>query len=202
MTTTPTPAAGSGSRLELPVQTPRLTLRAYRPDDVEASLAYYSLPETVAYVPWPPWTREDAERLVAVRATRTGLTTPDSILSLVIEHDGVLIGDLVLWPADETMSRGELGWALAPAAHGHGFATEAVAALVAIAFERYGMHRVVARVDPRNVASLRVCERVGLQREGHLRQDSFLKGEWVDSVVFGALASQWVRPAPARTEIG
>lgn len=179
----------------LPHHTARLTLRGYRPDDVDDSFAYYSKPEVVAYVPWETWTRADAERRVADRATRTRLDGPGSVLSLVVEHQDRLIGDVVLWPADDTMSRGEMGWAFHPDTGGHGYATEAVTALMRIAFETYRMHRVLAHVDPRNEASLRLCERVGMRREGHLRQNAFIKDEWVDSVVYGALATEWPHPS-------
>jgi len=184
--------AASSPAIALPHRTARLCLRGYRPDDVDASLAYYARPEVVAYVPWGPWTRAEAEQRVAQRVSRTQLRGPGSALSLAVEHQGRLIGDVVLWPADETMSRGEMGWAFDPGAGGHGYATEAVAALMRIAFETCGMHRVLAHVDPRNQPSLRLCERVGMRREGHLRQNAWIKGEWVDSVVFGALAAEWL----------
>ena len=180
--------------LALPHHTPRLSLRGYTVDDVDSSLSYYGLPTVVTYVPWGPWTRAEAERRIAQRVERTQLDGPGSVLSLAVERQGRLIGDVVLWPVDETMSRGEMGWAFAPEASGHGYATEAVHALMRIAFVTYGMHRVMAHVDPRNAASLRLCERVGMRREGHLRQNAFIKGGWVDSVVFGALAAEWLHP--------
>lgn len=184
--------------LVLPHATARLSLRGYRVDDVDDSLAYYARPAVVAYVPWGPWTRAEAERRVVERVTRTQLDAPGSVLSLVVEHEGRLIGDVVLWPADESMSRGEMGWAFNPDAGGKGYATEAVHALMRIALETYGMHRVLAHVDPRNHSSLRLCERVGMRREGHLRRNAFIKGEWVDSVVFGALAAEWLHPTDLR----
>lgn len=175
--------------LLLPIRTPRLVLRAYLASDVDASLAYYSDPTVVRYVPWRPWTRAQTEERVAARMHRTRLAAPGSVVSLAVQHEGRLIGDVALWPADETMSRGEMGWALHPSVHGRGFGLEAVRAVVDLAFHTFGMHRVVARVDPRNSASVRLCERVGMTREAHLRQDSWIKDEWVDTVVFGLLAS-------------
>lgn len=173
----------------LPIRTPRLALRAYRHDDADASFAYYSRPEVTKYLPWGPWTRDEAQKRVAVRATRTAITGPESILSLVIEHDGALVGDVVLWPTEPTLSRAEVGWAVAPSAQGRGIATEAVGALLDVAFDIYGMHRVVAHMHPANIASHRVAERVGMVREGHLRQNVRIAEEWVDSVVYGMLAT-------------
>ncbi|WP_216659040.1 GNAT family N-acetyltransferase [Nocardioides sp. zg-1230] len=189
------PATVRSPSLALPHHTARLSLRSYTVDDVDDSLAYYASPTVVTYVPWEPWTRAEAQRRIVERIKRTQLDGPGSALSLVVELQGRLIGDVVLWPVDETMSRGEMGWAFDPEAGGHGYATEAVHALMRIAFETYGMHRVLAHVDPRNEASLRLCERVGMRREGHLRENAFIKDEWVDSVVFGALAAEWLHPS-------
>ncbi|MEV5693830.1 GNAT family N-acetyltransferase [Micromonospora globbae] len=179
------------SELVLPIRTERLLLRQYRVDDVDAVLAYYGDPLVARYVPWEPWSREHAAEQVAKRVHRLGVTDIDSALALVVEHKGEVVGDVVLWPADETLSRGEMGWIFNPSASGRGFATEAVGALVRVAFAHCGMHRVIARLDARNEASARLCQRVGMVKEAHLRQDYWLKGEWADTLIYGLLAEQW-----------
>ncbi len=60
-----------------------------------------------------------------------------------------------------------------PAYGGRGLATEAVRALVALAFGPFGLHRVYAQLDPRNTASVRLCERLGMTHEAHLRREHF-----------------------------
>lgn len=179
------------SGLAFPIRTPRLLLRPHTVDDVEPLLAYYSDPEVVRYIPWEPWSRRDAEERVRQRVTRTGIVDASSVLGLVVEREARVIGDVVLWPADETLSRGEVGWAFHPAATGKGFATEAARALFVVALGHYGMHRLVAQVDARNVASTRLCERLGMTKEAHLRKDQWTKGEWTDNVVYGLLAEEW-----------
>ena len=187
--------------LVLPIQTERLLLRVHRPDDLEPLLSYYSDPEVARYIPWEPWSRADAEEHLQKRLKRTGIDGRDSGLALVVEHDQRVVGDVVLWPADDTLERGEMGWAFHPAAAGHGYATEAARALVGIAFGTYGMRRVIAQLDARNTASARLCERVGMQREAHLREDWWAKGEWTDTLVYGLLASEWQGPLrPSTTQ--
>ncbi|WP_446217769.1 GNAT family N-acetyltransferase [Micromonospora sp. IBHARD004] len=173
----------------LPIRTERLLLRKYRVDDVDALLAYYSDPLVARYIPWEPWSREFAAKVVARRIDSTGITGTESRLALVVEHEGEVVGDVVLWPADETLSRGEMGWAFHPSVSGRGFATEAVRALIGVAFEHCGMHRVIAQVDARNEASARLCGRVGMVNEAHLRQDHWAKGE--GTMIYGLLAEQW-----------
>jgi RimJ/RimL family protein N-acetyltransferase len=174
-----------------PVSTQRLVLRAYRPDDLEATLAYYALPDVVRYTPFEPWTRAVAEEQMVKRLRRTGIDDAEGALGVVVERDGEVIGDVALWCSDDQRERAEIGWAFHPAVHGNGYATEAVRAVIDLAFGRYGLQRVVAHVDPRNAASARVCERVAMTKEGHLRRDSWCKGEWTDLLVYGLLAPEW-----------
>lgn len=177
--------------LVLPIETERLRLRLHRPDDLDALLDYYSDPEVARYTPFVAWTRADAEEYLEKRLRRTGIERPDTALGLVIERNGRVIGDVILWPADDTLLRGEMGWALHPDTVGHGYATEAVRALIRIAFETYGMRRLIAQLDPRNAPSARLCERVGMKREAHLREDYWSKGEWSDTLIYGLLAQEW-----------
>ncbi|NYG57847.1 aminoglycoside 6'-N-acetyltransferase [Nocardioides daedukensis] len=177
--------------LDLPVRTERLVLRAHRTDDLAALMSYYSDPEVTRYLPWAPWTRQDAELALAKRISRVAIDTPDSALSLVVERGGQVIGDVVLWPADDTLLLGELGWALHPSARGCGYACESVSALISLAFGHYGMRRVRAGLDPRNAASAALCRSLGMKLEGHLREDRRYKDEWVDSLVFGLLSHEW-----------
>ena len=69
--------------------------------------------------------------------------------------------------------------------------TEAVRAVLAFGFGQLGLHRLFATVHPDNLASLRLLERVGMRREGVLRQEAFIKGEWWDVVYWALLASEW-----------
>ncbi len=172
-----------------PLRTERLTLRLHEAGDRDALLAYYGLPEVARYLPWGPWSEATADERIAERLGRVGLDTPSRRLALVVEHDGRVVGDVVLWATDGTGMTAEIGWVLRPDAEGQGFASEAAATVLRLAFERYGAHRVVAQMDARNDASARVCERIGMRREGVARRDWWAKGEWSDTLVYGALAT-------------
>jgi aminoglycoside 6'-N-acetyltransferase len=62
---------------------------------------------------------------------------------------------------------------------------------VRVSFEELGVHRVWARVEPRNEPSVRLCERLGMRREGVLEQASWFKGEWTDLAFYALLADEW-----------
>ncbi|MFC7876544.1 GNAT family N-acetyltransferase [Isoptericola sp. NPDC057391] len=171
----------------LPVTTGRLVLREHRAEDLEPLLAYYADPDVARYLLEEPWTPDVAEAQLAKRLARTRIDEPGSALALIVEHDGRVVGDVALWTTGDTVSRGEIGWVFHPDHTGQGFATEAVRAVLGLAFDFYRMHRVVAQLDARNDASARLCERVGMRREGHLREDWWSKGEWTDTLVYGVL---------------
>ena len=84
----------------------------------------------------------------------------------------------------------DLGYALLPEARGKGYATEAATALIDAAFTHHDLHRIEAQMDARNSASAQLCERLGMQREAHLRQNWWMKGEWTSTLVYGVLASE------------
>lgn len=176
---------------EIPLTTERLTLRYIQPTDRAALLSIYGRDDVARYLPHEPWTEETADAEMTKRVARRGITSPGSGLSLAVDLDGQVIGEILLWPVDDTLSRGEIGWVFHPDAAGHGYATEAARELLGLAFDQYGMHRVAAQLDPRNVASARVCERLGMRHEAHTRQDFWSKGEWSDTAVYGILAAEW-----------
>ena len=72
--------------------------------------------------------------------------------------------------------------------------TVSARALIELGFDHYGLHRIKAQLDGRNADSARLCERLGMTREAHLRQDYWSKGEWTDSLIYGVLATEWPPP--------
>jgi aminoglycoside 6'-N-acetyltransferase len=176
----------------LPLSTERLQLRLTRATDAAALLSYYMDPDVVRYTPHEPWTRQSVAGHIAARTHRCGLNGEGKALALVVEDSDGVVGDVVMWSTGPGKAVCELGWAFNPRFHGRGYATEAVAALIGFAFDSYAVHRIEARVDPRNVTSLRLCERLSLRREGVLRKDYWCKGEWTDTVVHGRLRTDEV----------
>lgn len=180
-----------------PLSTSRLTLRLYEPDDLTALLGYYSQPQVARYLLDEPWTQPFAEQQVQKRLQRQGLDTPAGALAVVWEVQGEVIGDAALWLTDDTGKVAEIGWVLHPDFAGQGFATEAVGALLNVAFEWYSLHRVAAQMDARNLASGKLCERLGMKKEAYLRQNWWSKGEWTDTVIYAVLATDR-RESPAK----
>jgi RimJ/RimL family protein N-acetyltransferase len=114
----------------------------------------------------------------------------DGVVLAVERRDGgPLLGHVnVVVGADR---QGEIGFMFHPDHQGHGYATEAGRALLRLAFEHYGLHRVYGRLEPRNAASARVLEKLGMRREGLLVENEWVKGEWQSEAIYALLAREW-----------
>lgn len=172
------------------LRTARLVLRRFRPDDAAAFAAYRSDPEVARYQGWDaPFPIEAAKHFVTAMATARP-DAPGGWFQIAVEHDGRLVGDVAVHTDAGDPRLARIGFTLAAAEQGHGFATEAVRAVLAYLFDR-GTHRVSADCDARNAASAALLERVGMRREAHHRRSAWWKGEWTDEYVYAVLADEW-----------
>lgn len=147
-----------------PLVTERLLLRRSRPEDAEIISAYRSDPDVSRQ---QGWDRTDPD---AVRADIQAMTdrAPGEQggwvqFSVEMRESGRLIGDVGLSPAEGEPGVIKVGYTMAPAFQGHGYATEAVAALVAYAFDTLGAEVVRAYASADNISSIRVAEKVGMR---------------------------------------
>lgn len=186
---------GRGIRLapEYPIRTERLLLRPIAIDDASAMHAYKSVPDVVRYVPYAPLDLADVERRIATTWSNTRFAQQGDAVCLAVEEraTGELLGDVVLFWRSEADRAGEVGYIFDPRFAGRGFATEAVAALLALGFDGLGLHRMSARIDERNTASARVVERLGFRQEARLVDSEWFKDEWSTLLIFGLLEDEW-----------
>jgi RimJ/RimL family protein N-acetyltransferase len=174
------------------IETPRLILRELGDNDAPAIQAYAGDPGVVRYLDWGPNTPEDTVRFLAVaRATRDALPRTAHHLAIVLKAGGQLIGGCRIEIRSAVNGSGDLGYVLDRRHWGHGYATEAIRALLGFGFARLALHRIWATCDVENRASARVLEKIGMRREGHLRQNVRRKGEWRDSYLYAILAPEW-----------
>ena len=163
-------------------------------DDVEPLWQFRRIPSMYE---WIGHDFSDHDRFAAKMSTPQSLSR-----TLVLEHDGRLVGDLYLgisdaWSQSDVAERAqgvqaEIGWALDPAYAGQGLATEAAAELLRICFEDLGLRRVKALCFADNEPSWRLMERLGMRREEYAVQDSLHRTKgWLDGMTYGVLADEW-----------
>lgn len=173
--------------------TERLTLRPVREQDVERMLEYRNLPEVTRWL-----LRTDVDPVAFRAAWRRAVEDPHDHSMAVILGD-VMIGTVSLdvvdgmgQPGVPLRTEAEVGYIFDPAYGGHGYATEAVAAVVAHAFDGLGVRRITAGCFADNLASVRLLEKVGMRREQYGVGDSWhAELGWVDGYTYALLAEAW-----------
>ena len=162
-----------------------MRLRPFTLDDVAAVHAFQSREEVTRWIYWSARSRDEVQA-----ALREYIAMPtESGVVLAVEVEGALIGQASLAVRDHR--QGEIGFLLHPDHQGHGYATQAAEALLELGFGTYALHRVYGRIEPRNIASGRVLERLGMRKEAHLIENEWVKGEWQSEAVYAILAREW-----------
>ncbi|OEV11241.1 GNAT family N-acetyltransferase [Streptomyces nanshensis] len=177
---------------DLSITTDRLVLRLFTPDDVDDMYAYQGLDEVARYLYRPPRTRERCAEVIGEIGVPPAWEKDGDSLTLAVcrrEEPGV-IGEVVLKLESHYARQAEIGWVLNPAWEGRGYATEAAREMRRLAFERFGVHRLFARIDTANTASERLCERLGMRREAHLLENDWTHGDWGSEYVYALLARE------------
>ena len=157
------------------ITTPSAVLRDWRPEDAASLARHADSPRIAAMMRdgFPsPYTLEDARRFIAAA------TGSDANLFLAIEVGGEAVGGIGVHPRDDVYRRtAEIGYWLSESCRGRGIATDAVRALVPIAFDRFEIVRLQAGVFSNNPASMRVLEKCGFVREAvHARRSGRTAG--------------------------
>ncbi len=170
------------------VRTRRLVLQKPQPADEDALLAIWTDPAYAFFALSGPATRADVHQWLAGPTRWVALLGDDVVGMVQLEVDA----------AERTAA---LGYGLARQYRGLGLATEAARAVVDVGFGPLGLARIWARADPHNLASVRVLEKLGMRREGLLRQHVVRRGERVDRVYYGLLRAEWQRAAERTTSV-
>jgi RimJ/RimL family protein N-acetyltransferase len=151
----------------------RLLLRPWRDDDADFLLDLESRWDVVRFLgPSPTIMRSRDDALASIGRRRAVDDPVHGIWAITVAEDARVVGNLLLKPIPlsagepcEGPADVEIGWHLHPDAWGHGYATEAAAAVLRDAFSR-GLAKVVAVTSPDNHASQAVCRRLGMTHLG------------------------------------
>jgi RimJ/RimL family protein N-acetyltransferase len=174
----------------LPITAERLILRRYTHNDIPDILRVVSHPSVARATPEIPATETGVRAYIDQQNTYQPFEQ-DKCFDLAIERkgDGKVMGLLSLVRREHQQA--EIGWALGVEFRGQGYASDAASALVAYGFASLGLHRIQAETAITNTSSRGVMERLGMRQEARLRETTFTDGEWLDSLIYGLLVSEW-----------
>jgi [ribosomal protein S5]-alanine N-acetyltransferase len=171
--------------------TPRLVVRAFRPEDANHLYEYLSNEGIYRFEPGSPIDRQQAQEF-ALEMSKT-----DDFWAVELRSEEKVIGQIYFKHIQPPhLMTWELGYILSPRYQRQGYTSEAVAALLRSGFANAGIHRVVAHCNPENTASWKLLERIGFRREGLLKKQVFFRrdanGEplWTDTFVYAMLAEE------------
>ena len=173
------------------LETEDLILRKPRIRDAKDIYSYASDPEVARYVLWEPH-RSVSETASFIRDLRARIRAgcPSSWV-VVLRGTGTVIGTVgFVWYSAEN-NAAELGYSFSREYWNHGYATQALRAVIDAVFSSLPLNRLEAQHDVRNPASGRVMQKCGLTQEGILRGRILNKGEYVDTALYSILRSDW-----------
>ena len=175
--------------------TDRLRLRRCSRSDVDAVLAYRSRPDVARHLRSGAWSREKAEAELALYEDARFSQAGDELV-LLVEAPGsrTVLGEVGLVWLDRQPTAAEVGYVFDPRSGGHGFATEAVAAVIGAAFDTFGFTTVIASTDEENLSSRALCERLGMRLASLQHSED---GRDVRECVYTIDAEQFARKATA-----
>lgn len=167
-------------------------------EDVDDIHSYQSRTDVCRYLPFEPRTRDEVAEKVTKYSTALVLKGDGDYWQLAVERasdPGRVIGDVYFTIKSTGNAAGEIGWILHPDHTGKGYMAEAATAVLKIAFDDLGLHRVRAVLDPRNDASVALCERLGMREEAYFVEDLWFKGAWADTAIYAILDREWAARA-------
>lgn len=173
------------------IETPRLLLRRYRPQDADDLLAVYTDPEVIRFIA-DYGNLDRGAILQRIEADEHEWTVRGHRHLAVVERSGGRLLGRVAVVDWEQFGETEIGWVLGPWARRHGYATEAGAACATWAFAHLPVPYVTAMIRPDNGPSLAVARRLGMEP---LREDD-LNGTAV--IVQAVTRERWREAQAAR----
>jgi RimJ/RimL family protein N-acetyltransferase len=180
--------------LSLPLATRRLSLRDYTMADVPSVYAYVQDPAYWQYQRAEAPKPEQLESLIQLVVQSQ--ETPQRLayfLAAVRKDTGEIVGEAVLKLTNPTERQGEIGFGVAPKFWKQGFGSEIAAAVLETAFSHFKLHRVAALCSPDNKGSIRIMQKLGMAREGLLRDVHFGRGKWWSTVIYSLLDHEYAK---------
>ena len=174
---------------KIELETERLVLRPAESKDAKAIYKYRSDSETNKYQGWIPETLDDVDSFLKKISSEINLANTWFQFVIIDIDNSDIIGDLGIHFLNDDQA--EIGCTLEKSKHGKGYATEALKLVMDYLFNKLNKHRIIGSIDPQNLKSIGLVERLGFRKEAHFKESLLINGEWVDDIVYAILKKEW-----------
>lgn len=171
--------------------TQRLLLREFRASDLDDLFAMTQREDFRRYEGEPMSRVETEEKLRLKISDAQAAPRVRYYLAVTLPPSDLVIGQISARVTQPYIREWEVGWSIHPDYWGKGFATEGARAILDLVFKQMNGHRAIAFCHPQNIASMRVIEKIGMQREGRTRQTVRIAGAWHDELLYSILENEY-----------
>ncbi|RST77214.1 N-acetyltransferase [Siminovitchia acidinfaciens] len=173
------------------IQTKRLHLKEVRHTDAKDLHEFLSDGEVRKYIGIPPYTKmeetyKEIEWYDKIFNTKTGIRW-----GIALKDDPTIIGSCGFLNISQSNFRAEIGYELHRSYWRQGIVSEALEAVIKYGFEEMKLNRSEALIEPENVASVKLVERLGFLQEGLLREYEYGAGKFDDLYMYSLLLKDY-----------
>ncbi|MFS0690958.1 GNAT family N-acetyltransferase [Sporosarcina sp. 179-K 8C2 HS] len=174
------------------LQSDIVILREMEENDWKDVHKYASQQKVCQYQPWGPNSEQETKDFVQ-QVLRDAKKEPRSrfVFAVIVKESGEMVGAGEINIRDFSNRVGEIAYIVNPQYWGKGYATEVAKLLIAYGFNEFSLHRIFATCDPRNIGSSRVLEKIGMIKEGRMRENLLLRDGWRDSLLYSILEHEF-----------
>jgi [ribosomal protein S5]-alanine N-acetyltransferase len=174
------------------LETKRLILREFNKADLNSIHTYASDQEVSIYLPWGPNSEADTENyLDNIISYQLNSPRKDYEIAVELKENHLVIGACAIHVTDSLTREGFIGYCYNKQYWRNGYASEAAKAIIEFGFKSLNLHRIYATCDPGNIGSSKVLEKIGMSKEGHLREHKLQRGKWRDSFLYSILEHEF-----------
>jgi len=174
------------------LKTEHLLLREFNPGDFTAVFEYQNDSRYLRYYPWRVRTFSDVKNMVQSFIDQQHERPRTKFqLAIILKSKDRLIGNCGIRKGLLEDKEADIGYEISPTHWGLGYATEATRAILAFGFMELKLHRISATTFVENTASVSVLQKLGMRKEGRLRENRWMKGRWWDTLVYSILENEY-----------
>jgi ribosomal-protein-alanine N-acetyltransferase len=169
------------------LETERLFLKQVTADDVNDIFELRSNKEVMKYIPRPLLqNKEEALELIAMLNDKIENNIGIN-WGIQLKNDPKIIGIIGHYRIKPEHYRAEVGYMLLPEYNGKGIISEALQKVVEYGFKEMQLHSIEAVLDPENAGSEKVLLKNGFVKEGHLLENEYYDGRFLDTLIYSVL---------------